>query len=418
MKRYRSARLGYMLAALCMGVALTGCAKDSGAVAASTAANATAPVRTGVGAVEEAVTVPTSEVHGPVEPAPSTAGDTSDRPAEPAPSAVLSEEYRIGPGDVLFFQCFNDEALSGDVVVRYDGCISLPLIPDISVQGATRDEATERVRKAYEAEFLDPRISLSVRQSRSKTFHVMGSVARPGEQLYERPLTLLDAVNLAGGLRVNMRSGESFVASQGQLTKAFVIRHREGQREVAEYDLRYLAQPGSHPSDTPVYPGDIVYVPEAVNLVYVLGEVRRPSAYQLNERMTLLHLLALAGGGIEGTARLRQAVVLHEVDAANTRIELVDIRKILKTGADLLMQPGDIVYVPRKRLTRISQFMQQLNAVIGSNLSMYMQAYDAYYTDQRYNQLLRGSSSGSDLLTIEQTLRTINALPGLLPGGG
>jgi hypothetical protein len=126
----------------------------------------------------------------------------------------------------------------------------------------------------------------------------------------------------------------------------------------------------------------------------------------------------LAGGGIEGTARLRQAVVLHEVDAANTRIELVDIRKILKTGADLLMQPGDIVYVPRKRLTRISQFMQQLNAVIGSNLSMYMQAYDAYYTDQRYNQLLRGSSSGSDLLTIEQTLRTINALPGLLPGGG
>lgn len=387
-------------------MALAGCATS--AKAEASAGKTAAPSH----AVEDAATVPTAEIHAPI--APPVPAEAAVADAEPAEDTDV--QYRLGPGDVLFFKSLNDESLSGEVVVRYDGCISLPLIPDIKVENATRDEATELLCKAYEAEFVDPRLSLSVKQSRSKSFYVMGDVARPGQQQYERPLTLLDAVNLAGGLRVDQRSNESFVASQGQLTKAFLIRHRAGERKVIEINLRGLSASGGHPSDAPVYPGDVVYIPEAVNLVYILGEVRRPSAYELNEHMTLLHLLALAGGVMEGTGRKGQAVVLHETDPQNTRVELVDIGKILKTGQDMSLRPGDIVYVPRKRLVLAADFIKQLQSVISPSLGMYMQAYDAYYTDTRYRQLTQGASGDASLLTIEQTLRAINALSGLAPG--
>ena len=51
--------------------------------------------------------------------------------------------YRIGPGDALGFRFLEDESLSSEVNVRYDGCISLALIPDVKVGGKTKEEAIE-----------------------------------------------------------------------------------------------------------------------------------------------------------------------------------------------------------------------------------------------------------------------------------
>ncbi|HIJ72473.1 MAG TPA: hypothetical protein HPP83_00080 [Candidatus Hydrogenedentes bacterium] len=372
--------------------------------------------------LEESVTVPTDELHG--RPAASetgggieseVAGGAAEEAATMASAAATRvaalEDYRIGPGDVLDFRSFDDESLSDEVVVRYDGHISLPLIPDVSVLNATRAEATARVREAYSVEFKEPRLSLSIKQSNSKSFHVMGNVSRPGQYPYVRAITLLDAINAAGGQRISLRGGDSYVGAQGQLTEAVLIRRRDGKREVSEYVLSDLAQPGSHPSDTPVLPGDIVYVPEGVNLVYVLGEVRRPDVFQLSEGMTLLQLLARAGGPVELTGRLNQVVLMRETDAANTRVALLDVRKILKTGADPLLEAGDIIYIPQKRLTRLSQFVSRFTGSISPILSLYQQAYDAYYTDERYRRLLDDTAyGGQDLLVIEQILTDISSL--------
>src|SRR5690606_36156393 len=103
----------------------------------------------------------------------------------------------------------------------------------------------------------------------------------PAQYPYVRPISLLDAINIAGGKRVNTRGGDSFVGGQGQLIKALIIRNTELGRQVGEFDLKDLEKPGPHQSEALVYPGDLVYVPEGINLVYVMGELRNPGVFEL-----------------------------------------------------------------------------------------------------------------------------------------
>ena len=213
---------------------------------------------------------------------------------------------------MLEFQSFDDESINREITVRYDGHISLPLIEDLMVADKTRDEAERMVREAYAKVFRKPQLSLIVRETGSKTFTVMGDVADAGRYPYQNKTRLIDAISMAGGLRDRSTSSSvgGFVGITGQLTKAFVIRRINGHREVLEYDLRSLGAPGAHSSEAPIYYGDIVYVPEGVNLVYVLGESRNPVIIELTEGMTLLQLLALSGGFEASTARLRSVVPL------------------------------------------------------------------------------------------------------------
>ncbi len=386
-----------MLLCAVVFVGLGGCATDS----------STKKVVTGL---EEAITVP-SDTTGLAQA--SAAAPAADAPATVQSAPITEpEKYRIGAGDMLRFQSFNDESLSGEVRVRYDGYISLPLIQDFMVKGLTRDEAEAQLKEAYKKEFIEPRLTLSIRDSRSKSYYVMGDVTRPEEFVYDRPVTLLDAINTAGGVRQRQQNSVSFVSQQSQLTKAFIIRHQEGKRIVTKYDLRGFDKGGEHLTDTMVMPGDIIYVPESVQLAYVLGQVARPSAYPVSEGMGLLELMTVAGGPNEVTGKLGDVILIRQISEKETRVGRVNLRAAMKNGIKVEIQSGDIIYVQRKGLVKLSQFVSQIQSVVAPTMSMYMQAYDAYYTDRRYQQMMSSSasSSGGTLLSLEQTLRNLSAL--------
>lgn len=318
-------------------------------------------------------------------------------------------DYRIGPEDVLMFRSFDDESLSTQVIVRYDGRISLPLVPDIKVSELTREEAVEKVREAYAQYFQDPLISLSVLEPRSKKYVVMGDVSRPAEYPYTKPLTLLESISVAGGLRVDQVSRDTVVGAQGQLSKAFIIRHAEANREVFEYDLRNFNKSGAHASDAPILPGDIIYVPGSINLVYVLGSVRSPGVFPMTEGTTLLQLLARAGSFDEITARVKRVVLIHQQDDKTSQVSLINVRDIIKTGRDLPLTPGDIVYVPRTLLANLQAFVTQVNGVVSPVLSLYQQAYQAYYTKDLLEQSLNaGNSTANTLLALQNSLANFN----------
>jgi polysaccharide export outer membrane protein len=289
--------------------------------------------------------------------------------------------YSIGAGDLLEFQSFNDETLNRELQVRYDGNISLPLIPDVKVAGLTREQAETRVRDAYRSIFRDPQMSLLVRETTSKSFTIMGDIEQPGVYPYTGDTSLIEAISAAGGLR-RRNSGSStggLVGITGQLTKAFIVRNIDGEREILPYDLRGIGEPGAHASDAPIYYGDLIYVPEGVNLVYVLGESSNPVIVELTEGMTLMQLLSLSGGFNSSTARLRSVVLLRQVDEDNTRVMNMNVRKMLRTGNDFPLNPGDIVYIPQKWLVRLSEFVDRFTGSISPVLNMYNSAVEAYY---------------------------------------
>ena len=368
---------------------------------------------TTMSAVADKATVSTSELRGDS----SSAGSTTTTPAAPqaatpetAAPKLTGEDYPIGPDDVLDFRSLDDPTLSSQVTVRYDGCISLPLIPDLVVKDTSRRQAEEAIRKAYSKIFKDPQISLTIRESRSKSFYVMGDVNKASEFPYRRDLSLLDAINTAGGLRINQRSGDTFVGQQGQLTKALIIRHVNGERQISEYDLRNLSNPGPHASDTPVLPGDIVYVPEGVNLIYVIGEVKSPGVFQMTEGMKLLELIVRTGGPDFSTAKLKHVVLLREVDETHTEVLIVDLKHILSTGQDVALKPGDVVYLPRKDLVRAQEFVSRFTGSLSPLMSLYNQAWSTYYTAAEFHRLYDNKISGDGVQGLISQLQRTNSL--------
>ncbi|MBI5094666.1 MAG: polysaccharide export protein [Candidatus Hydrogenedentes bacterium] len=400
-----------ILAALAMAA---GCA-TSGGGSPDRAEGSVKQVKT-MSAVSDKATVPTSELRGEQAPAPALGG-TPEPGAAAAANAPNPDEYPIGPDDLLDFRSLDDPSLSSSVTVRYDGCISLPLVPDLVVKNATRSQAEDMIRKAYSKVFKDPQVSLTIRESRSKSFYVMGDVNKAAEFPYKRDTTLLDAINTAGGLRINQRSGDTFVGQQGQLTKALIIRHVGDERQITEYDLRNLSSPGPHASDTPVYPGDIVYVPEGVNLIYVIGEVRSPGVFQMTEGMKLLELIVRTGGPDFSTAKLKHVVLLREVDETHTEVLIVDLKHILSTGQDVPLKPGDVVYVPRKDLVRAQEFVGRFTGSLSPLMGLYNQAWSTYYTAAQFHRTFDNKVLGGVQGYIQQ-LQNANSIVSGLSGLG
>lgn len=336
-------------------------------------------------------------------------------PPLPTDEEIMAQ-YRIGPTDVLDFKSFDDATLNTAVTVRHDGYVSLPWIPDIKLGGLTREEATAKVREAYQALYFEAEVSLQITEAKSKTYMVTGEVAKPAEFPYLKPITLLDAIVAAGGLRINQRGGDSYVGGQGQLVQAVIIRGTGDERTPTVYDLRNMDQPGAHPSQTPVLPGDTVVVPEGMNLVYVLGAVGRPGIQPLSYGMTMLQFLASVGGINENIARMKQIVLIREVDGSNSEIKLIDIRTMLRTGQDMLVQPGDIIYVPQKRLVNLATLINNSIGIVSpiinitsQAMGLYTQAYDAFYADERID-LLYNSENSSQLQTNLQLLEAIRTV--------
>ncbi len=324
-------------------------------------------------------------------------------PADTAPPPQPAEAYRIGPGDMLDFQLLDDPQMNREVRVRYDGYVSLPQIDDTKVAGMTRSEALESLNRAYEAVYRKPHLALTVKDAASKTFSMLGDVEKPGEYPYTKPISVLEALNIGGGPRINTTSGDTYIGAQGQLSKAFVIRHREGRREVHEYDLSGIRRDGENPSDAPVLPGDVVYLPEGMNLVYVMGEAVKPGVFPLVEGMSLLELLARAGGANEKTSRMRGVMLLRQVDAENTEAMLIDLRKCLDTGRSPALQAGDILYVPRGGLVRLYDNLMRftrLAETVSPLLSLYTQGFDAYYREDLYDVLLHPRSGASTGISV------------------
>jgi polysaccharide export outer membrane protein len=315
----------------------------------------------------------------------------------PLPDSLPEIEYTIGPGDVLSFQSWDDPSLSRSAVVLYDGTLSLPLIPDLVVTGLTRQQAEEAIKAAYaDGVFKEPQLTITVQSAGSKFYYVFGDVLIATRFPYEQPISVLAALNIAGGLRTSEQTSGSGAASPGSLTTAFIIRNQDSERQIIQLDLKYLTAIGPHPSQTLVLPGDFIYVPEGVNLVYILGAVGSPNVFQLSEGQTLVQTLTRAGGPIESTAKLKNIVLMREVDDSHREILVLDWKEMMRTGSDFPLQPGDVVYVPRKGMIKLGEFISRVTAPIQQVLGLYSQMYSAYYTEDTYKRLTEDiNDSGS-----------------------
>lgn len=148
-------------------------------------------------------------------------------------------EYRLGSGDKVKVVVFGHEDLSGQAEVDGTGTVSLPLIRNIPALGLTARELEEEIANRLKPEYLlNPKVSVEVLTYRP--FYIYGEVNKPGSYPYVNGMTVINAVALAGGYTYRARQ-----------SKVHITRANDPNKRSTD------ASP-----DTPVFPGDVIEVPE------------------------------------------------------------------------------------------------------------------------------------------------------------
>ncbi len=138
----------------------------------------------------------------------------------PPPSSV----YRVAVGDELDFRFFYMPELNTVAAVRADGRVSLPLVGEVDVDGLTVSELIVRVEASMATQIRRPQVMINVIGGGSQRIFVGGEVSRPGVQSLRGPLTVVQAVMVAEGLKDSAQTREILVLRRGPSDAREVIR--------------------------------------------------------------------------------------------------------------------------------------------------------------------------------------------------
>ena len=124
------------------------------------------------------------------------------------------EGFVIGPDDVVAVNVWKEPEISRVVPVRSDGKISLPLAGEVQASGQTPRQLEIAITKKLETYISGPDVTVIVQEIKSQRFNILGQVTRPGSYLLTKPMTVLDAIALAGGFRDFAKQKSIYVLRQ------------------------------------------------------------------------------------------------------------------------------------------------------------------------------------------------------------
>lgn len=245
--------------------------------------------------------------------------------------------YRIGPGDVVALQVFEEPSLNVERQVGADGSILLPLLGNVQVAGLTEAEAAELIKTQLERSYLQrASVTLEIREFRSRQISMLGAVRTPGSLYMSGDWTLFQAITAAGGLTEN--HGKSI----------YVLRRASnGLSDQLEISVDDLLVRGDPEFNVPLFPEDVVNVPPAQDVtVYFLGEVAQAGAVTLSTRSPTTLLTAIArAGGLTDRAAHRILVKRKMADGSTQELEAHYDRLLSGEEPDIELREGDLIVV-------------------------------------------------------------------------
>jgi len=244
----------------------------------------------------------------------------------------------VGAGDLLYVTVAGSTELCRSFRVDPTGAIQMPMTKSsIHVAGLTSDKISDLIAAELRDEHIlvAPVVSVAVLDYRSRQVTVAGAVKMPGIVQAVGSLRLLDALAKAQGLAPE--AGPEVVVT------------RPASDNSPQQDWHIPIKPlmaGLTPeSNIVLRGGDEVRVLEAPK-VYLVGNLKMPGIYPLNDvdGTTVLKALAMSQGQLTFTTK--DAFIYRNVDGHRSEIE-VPLRKILhRTAPDVALQANDVFYVP------------------------------------------------------------------------
>lgn len=273
-----------------------------------------------------------------------------------------SDDYRIGPNDVIEVRVDKAPDVSGMFRVNSAGTILVNYLGRIVVQNKTPDELAQIIADGLRNDYVkNPHVVVEVKQYNSRAFFVQGSVRNPGLYHIEGPPSLMKLIIIAGGLADNHGS-TAFVIREiksegsqtedsriGASTSADAQSEGKAKYELIKRNINGLLK-GAFDQDLIIEPGDVVNIPSS-EVFFVAGEVHAPGSFPLKEGTSLRQAISLAQGTTPNAA-LGRGIVFREDSVTGKRQEInIDISEVMKgTKEDITIMPNDTVIVPNSRL--------------------------------------------------------------------
>lgn len=104
----------------------------------------------------------------------------------------------------------------------------------------------------------------------------------------------------------------------------------------------------------------------------VAGEVKHPGRFDMDQPTTALQAV-LTAGGMDSSARSSQVIVFRRINAEDDEVHILDLHNIKRRSDlehDLMLQPGDMLLVPRDRIAKMERIIR------AANLGLYLNPGD------------------------------------------
>jgi protein involved in polysaccharide export with SLBB domain len=282
-------------------------------------------------------------------------------------------QYKIGPEDVLEISLWEGiEEKKYTVQVRPDGKISFTFFQDIYISGLTVSEVDNLLTRRLSRYIRQPQVAVRVKNYNSKFVSLLGAISTtagvivgpdttrgsrsgPGNYYLTGKTTVLQVLARAGGPteKANLRE--------------ITVRRKTGHATMV--NLNKTITQGDLSQNVVLDTEDTVVVPviaeDKRNRVFVFGEVNNPGVIPTRGELTVVEALALAGG-FKQRAVLGDAKILRG-DMTRPEVIACDIDRILNKGdmsQNVKLRNGDMLYVPKNTIGRISDFLREIRPIL------------------------------------------------------
>jgi polysaccharide export outer membrane protein len=160
------------------------------------------------------------------------------------------DKYLLGPEDAIEISVWKEPDLTKQLVVRPDGKITYPLIGEVQASGRTIKELQDEISRRLEKYVTDAHVTVILLKSQNYKIYVTGKVNRPGDFMVGKPVNVMQAISMAGGLTP--------FASPKNIK---VLRTVSGTEVIYPFNYKEVARGLMLEQNRMLLPGDVVVVP-------------------------------------------------------------------------------------------------------------------------------------------------------------